>query len=132
MHFKHLSQGHLGEGYGPNWSTCLIVTVHFCKLFFYFRDDSCNVFDSGKENMDSNNKVIPLCWDDQVQTSGARVLTPRGPTKEKRTIVSGFLVPKFDLHEKNRTEQNRTLVYYSLTSTYIHVKTIIYDRNILV
>ena len=46
------------------------------------------MFESGKENMDNNKKVIPLCWDDQVQTSGAKVLTPRGPTKEKRTIVS--------------------------------------------
>ena len=64
------------------------------------------MFDSGKENMDSKNKVIPLCWDDQVQTSGARVLTPRGPTKEKRTIVSGFLVCKFDLHERNNYLRN--------------------------
>ena len=34
MHFKHLSQGHLGEGYGRNWSSSLIVTVNFCKIFF--------------------------------------------------------------------------------------------------
>ena len=41
-------------------------------------------------------------------------------------------VPVSGNNGDHRTEQNRTLVYYSLTSTYIHVKTIIYDRNILV
>ena len=58
-------------------------------LWYHYREDKDNAYDSGKENMGSHNKkVIPLCWDDQVQSSGARVVTPRGPPKEKRTIVS--------------------------------------------
>ena len=46
------------------------------------------MLDTGMVNMVSKEKAIPLCWDDQVQQNGAKVLTPRGPPKEKRTIVS--------------------------------------------
>lgn len=39
-----------------------------------------------KENMADAGNMIPLSWDDQVQSTGAKVLTPRGPPLEQATI----------------------------------------------
>ncbi|XP_045158727.2 uncharacterized protein LOC123524535 isoform X2 [Mercenaria mercenaria] len=62
-----------------------------------------------KENMAKNdNMVIPLSWDDQVQVSEARILTPRGPPADKasqnmctsRPVVFTKLLPD-DLNSVN-------------------------------
>ena len=59
-----------------------------CHVLFREEKDK-DTSEYRKENMGTSSKaVIPLCWQDQVQENGAKVLTPRGPPKEKRTIVS--------------------------------------------
>ena len=44
--------------------------------------------DEFKENMAKNeNMVIPLSWDDQVQASEAKIMTPRGPPADRASQV---------------------------------------------
>lgn len=38
--------------------------------------------------MAKNENMIPLSWDDQVQASEAKILTPRGPPASKVSQVS--------------------------------------------
>lgn len=68
----------------------------------YVKPSETETAESGKENMAKNgNMVIPLSWDDQVDSPDAKVMTPREPPTDKqkqntsitRPVIFTKLVP---------------------------------------
>lgn len=67
---------------------CLFLNTFIHYMVYYCSKEEIDD-EVEKENMaNTGNQIIPLSWDDQLQSTGARVLTAREPRNERTIIVS--------------------------------------------